>query len=149
MRDRLIELLLNVDYALDTDGRGARDSAEFIADYLLANGVIVPPCKLGDTVWYISTENPHVAFQKELKPRKDPIPVKGILITEDGIYVSTDGIEGVKDRCDKVGEDYAYLSEEDAWAEIKQKRNPRESSFVKARPSYQERSNLSSEKCFF
>lgn len=23
----------------------------FIADYLLANGVIVPPCKVGDTVW--------------------------------------------------------------------------------------------------
>lgn len=24
--------------------------AEFAADYLLANGVIVPPCKVGDTV---------------------------------------------------------------------------------------------------
>ena len=52
-RERLIELLLNVDYALDTDGRKARDSAEFIADFLLANGVIVPPCKVGDTVYVI------------------------------------------------------------------------------------------------
>jgi|GEM_PF-6466671 len=42
MKNRLIELLLNVDYALDTDGRKAKDSAEFIADYLLENGVIVP-----------------------------------------------------------------------------------------------------------
>jgi hypothetical protein len=25
---------------------------EKIADYLLANGVIVPPCKVGDTVWF-------------------------------------------------------------------------------------------------
>ena len=114
MRDRLIELLLNVDYALDTDGREARDSAEFIADYLLENGVIVPPCKLGDTVWYISTENPHVAFEKELKARKDPCPIAGILIAEDVFYISTDNMESIKDRCDKVGEDYAYLTKEDA-----------------------------------
>ena len=26
----------------------------FVADYLLANGVIVPPCKVGDTVYYIA-----------------------------------------------------------------------------------------------
>ena len=44
MRERLIELLMKVDYALDVNGRKARDSAEFIADYLLANGVIVTPC---------------------------------------------------------------------------------------------------------
>ena len=49
-RDRLIELLMKTDYALDTNGRKASDSAEFIADYLLANGVIVPPCKVGDKV---------------------------------------------------------------------------------------------------
>ncbi len=52
-RERLIELLLEVDYALDKDGRGARDSAEYIADYLLENGVIVLPCKVGDTVYVI------------------------------------------------------------------------------------------------
>lgn len=27
--------------------------SEIIADYLLVNGVIVPPCKVGDTVYYI------------------------------------------------------------------------------------------------
>lgn len=52
-RKRLVELLLNVDYALDTDGRKARDSAEFIADYLLDNGIVVPPCKVGDEVYII------------------------------------------------------------------------------------------------
>lgn len=25
-----------------------------LTDYLLKNGVIVPPCKVGDTVWYIT-----------------------------------------------------------------------------------------------
>ena len=48
-RDRLIELLkdtpmLDVLYGQDEDWESA-------ADYLLANGVIVPPCKVGDTVY--------------------------------------------------------------------------------------------------
>ena len=51
MRDRLIELLLNVDYALDTVGRKARDSAEFIADYLLEDGWIRPPVKLNQILY--------------------------------------------------------------------------------------------------
>lgn len=29
---------------------------EFVAQYLLANGVILPPCKIGDTVYYIHEE---------------------------------------------------------------------------------------------
>lgn len=49
-RDRLIELL-NADMS-GCDG----DYAEELADYLIANGVIVPPCKVYDTVWAI--ENP-------------------------------------------------------------------------------------------
>ena len=52
-REKLIELLLKVDYALDTDGKKARDTAEFIADYLIANGVIISLCKEGDTVYKI------------------------------------------------------------------------------------------------
>ncbi len=47
MRERLIELLQQ---------EQSRQS-EDIADYLLANGIIVPPCKVGDTVYYVS-ENP-------------------------------------------------------------------------------------------
>lgn len=47
MRDRLIELLQEA-----YDGCVNRSSAS-IADYLIANGVIVPPCKVGDTVYVI------------------------------------------------------------------------------------------------
>ena len=51
MRDRLIELLknsphLNVLYGDDKEWEEA-------ADHLLAAGVIVPPCKVGDTVYKI------------------------------------------------------------------------------------------------
>lgn len=44
-RDRLIELIQNA-----VNGC-ARHWAEIIADHLLANGVIVPPCKVGDTIY--------------------------------------------------------------------------------------------------
>ena len=62
MRDRLIELVKQKScrYA-HCDGECGEcknseifdDSIESIADHLLANGVIVPPCKVGDTVYYI------------------------------------------------------------------------------------------------
>lgn len=45
MRDRLIELLD------DNCGYVAEQRAEKVADYLLENGVIVPPCKVGEVVW--------------------------------------------------------------------------------------------------
>ena len=47
-RDRLIELMQNW-------GTENTDSFPFesVADYLLANGVIVPPCKVGDKVYIL------------------------------------------------------------------------------------------------
>ena len=38
-------------------------ATEYIADYLLANGVIVPPCKVGDVVYAI-TLNPKTNIRK-------------------------------------------------------------------------------------
>lgn len=43
MRDRLIEVLKNKPYG--------HSSYEEFADYLLASGVVVPPCKVGDVVY--------------------------------------------------------------------------------------------------
>lgn len=64
-RDRLIELLNFVQCkaeccsALDGGRCGDLDNLdrcqiEAIADHLLSNGVIVPPCKVGDTVYVVS-----------------------------------------------------------------------------------------------
>ena len=63
MRDRLIELInqINFDYCEECvcaseDGyKGAPDLAEFFADRLLAEGVIVPKVKIGDRLYYISS----------------------------------------------------------------------------------------------
>lgn len=116
MRDKLMKLLREW-------GNENNDSFPFesVADHLLANGVVVPPCKLGDMVWYISTENPHVAFQKELKARRVKEPIEGILITKDGFYINTYNFQEAKTYFDKVGEDYAYLTKEDAEVEIKRR----------------------------
>lgn len=56
-RERLIELLDSGCYKaaskLKSDNSNKK-FCEFIADYLLANGVIVPPVMVGDTVYVIS-----------------------------------------------------------------------------------------------
>ena len=49
MRERLIELIA------DAVGGCSTYWAGLIADHLLANGVIVPPCKVGDVVYFITS----------------------------------------------------------------------------------------------
>ena len=57
MRERLIELLeKGQELYYDSYGQAGVFYKEFIADYLLANGIIVPPCKVGDTVYQVATE---------------------------------------------------------------------------------------------
>ena len=49
MRDKLIELLEKADRTIM--GFTINGDLEILADYLLDNGVVIPPCKVGDTVW--------------------------------------------------------------------------------------------------
>lgn len=53
MRDRLIELIKKgeINYVCSTNYDG--DAFDYLADYLLENGVIVPPCKVGDKVYVV------------------------------------------------------------------------------------------------
>lgn len=73
-REELIELLLQSELEADKQGvfncSWSKWKAEIIADYLLENGVIVPPVKIGDTVytncsmqgWYLrSKDRPYKA----------------------------------------------------------------------------------------
>lgn len=63
MRERLVELLKrNSCWNNDCHGDGCKKcnhisvsdgDSEQIADYLLANGVVVPPCKVGDVVYMV------------------------------------------------------------------------------------------------
>ena len=58
MRDRLVELLQNFADGTVT-GNGTivdRTKVEDVADFLLANGVIVPPCKVGQIVYVVRSQ---------------------------------------------------------------------------------------------
>ena len=66
-RDRLIKLL-NVDMS-GCEG----DYAEEMADHLIKNGVILPPCKVGDKVYELTTS-------EEVEQRK----VKDIIYDNEG-----------------------------------------------------------------
>lgn len=66
MCDRLIELIQQADAICSGRkqcegcagfGKGADCVDHHIADHLLANGVIVPPCKVGDTVYWLNFYN--------------------------------------------------------------------------------------------
>ena len=48
MRDRLIELISQIQYMGGLESR--------LAEHLLVNGVIVPPCKVGDTIYRIDSK---------------------------------------------------------------------------------------------
>lgn len=87
-RDRLIELirksnLVDVwNYA--TDDFKYPNPIKSLADYLLENGVIVPPCKVGDTVYDV------FPLGQKIIPRK----VTGIRagISTEGTYLSVEQI---------------------------------------------------------
>ena len=57
MKDRLIEILLDGVTFTDEYKFPARLQAEYVADRLLANGVIVPPCEVGSEVYFADHEN--------------------------------------------------------------------------------------------
>ncbi len=77
-RDRLIELKRQaVNYAQEkADERGGLVCIDDEVDYLLANGVIVPPCKVGDIVYYI-----HETFydNEYMKAKEDEIDFSHII----------------------------------------------------------------------
>lgn len=113
MRERLIKLLeqaekqqsLNavcgdIDSLIDSP-RGA----EFIADYLLENGVVALPCKVGQTLWYASKYcNPYA------------IVVSKIVFFEDKIIIRTEN--GVEWYAEDVGK-AIFVSYEDAERALK------------------------------
>ena len=54
-RDRLIELITKAYKEWRNNTNLDVSISDFTADHLLANGVIVPPCKVGDYVWLVFT----------------------------------------------------------------------------------------------
>lgn len=68
-REKLIDILMSKPYG--------HSSYEEFADYLLKSGVIVPPCKVGNTVYCIR-------YDKTMKPFIKPLSVVSITVFCDG-----------------------------------------------------------------
>ena len=59
MRDRLVELLSYFADGYKAENRHVVPYTKVcdIADHLIANGVIVPPCKVGDEIWVVEEDD--------------------------------------------------------------------------------------------
>jgi hypothetical protein len=55
MRDRLVEIIGDKPFSTEYERYDSFEWAEHFADHLIENGVIVPPCKVGDVVYYLET----------------------------------------------------------------------------------------------
>lgn len=68
-REKLVELLDEIHRK--PLGKEYCERLGTIADYLLENGVIVPPCKLGDTVWMLITCSSTKTIYQEGKRKQE------------------------------------------------------------------------------
>ena len=105
-RDRLMEL-----YEKATEEYGKTNKAQFrksfICDYLLANGVIVPPCKVGDKLYCVTNLTHSIA----------ETVVMGMWIADGTFSILT--IRGVIVD-DSLGKK-VFLTKEEAEAELKKR----------------------------
>lgn len=122
MRDRLIELINEAEYeSLKYEMANKiypfddyKSRSEFVADHLLANGVIVPPCKVGDScypLWHFGNK-PIV----ERKISRITYSARNIIIG----YYENDGQYRPPLRTRVLGEDI-FLTREEAEKALKER----------------------------
>ena len=89
MRDRLIELRRKA-WVEWQQSAIAVDFEEYCADYLIANGVIVPPCKVGDTIYRCGIDG--MVYEGEIE-HIQIFPHRIVLIDENGYYFTEDDFD--------------------------------------------------------
>lgn len=116
-RDRLIKILKASVYGNIDDGfYGPELDCENVADYLLANGVIVPPCKVGQKVYDICEFVLGVVAPDIYELKADEMTIeKGIdgklNFIYDGMYINNED----------MGET-VFLTKEEAEAELEKRK---------------------------
>ena len=107
MRDRLVGLLKKADKnssdKLITD---YEDAIQDNADYLIENGVIVLPCKVGETVWFIRDE-------KTIETK-----VEKIVLKNKGVYLKLGCNAMYETSCNSIGKT-VFLTKEEAEQKLK------------------------------
>lgn len=114
MRNRLIELLkkaplCNKDFELQYSD----STIEKIADYLLANGVIVPPCKVGQTVYVVrsrTSNGKNLYMREERVDHYRAFDTRVFMLFESGRMSVPDYLWGAR----------VFLTREEAEAKLKE-----------------------------
>lgn len=111
MRKRLIELINSYPCMSTAEDCFLESISDDLANYLISNGVISPPCRVGDTVYYITGLRNTL-----IKPAK----IEEIIIGEDEIkdlFVTGNG-------CDFENSfDIFFLTHEEAEKALKERKN--------------------------
>ena len=102
MRDMLIELI----HSIDVMKFPTENFTEHLADYLIANNIILPPCKVGDKVYWIlpDLDGWHVS-----KDTVTEVGSKGFWVS---MYTETDDMDDFT-SWDEFGKT-VFLTREDA-----------------------------------
>ena len=111
-RERLVELLQNVPSQYD----GSRGVGT-IADYLLANGVIVPPCKVGDTVYIVDDTTDGIVVGRITHLEQNIYTTPREWVTIEGNYPLFGELE-LKNRIDLLFGKTVFLTREEAEAAL-------------------------------
>ena len=119
MKDRLIELLRQGEAKCaetktcnkcEQYGRGSDCQRNLIADHLIANGVIVPPVKVGQTVWFIRDK-----YHNKIEETN----VEKVIVKNGGIYIKLGCNSMYETSCNSIGKT-VFLTKEEAEKALKE-----------------------------
>ncbi len=115
MKDRLVSLLNNLperEVIISGCRAGKRlHTAETIAEHLLANGVLVPPCKVGDTVYAVF----EALFEEKSPAFIEEWTVKGLNYCGGKWFAVADDNEPFE-----IGDDFCLLTRKEAEKRLKE-----------------------------
>ena len=113
MRDRLIELISQVQYMGGLECQ--------LADQLLKNGVIVPPCKVGTTLYFLY--NSPYADKPDLTPRIYKTTNWYFEVDKTGIVINTSDIHSFNKEYDYHLGKTVFLTREEAKKALERSEN--------------------------
>lgn len=117
MRKRLIELIDEYTEPLSARDIHQADFSEKFADHLLEGGVIVPPCKVGDTLYFLY--NSPYADKPDLTPRIYKTNDWYFEVDKAGIAINTSDIHSFNKVYDYVLGKTVFFTREEAEKALK------------------------------
>ena len=100
-KQSILKLIKEAEAQFAGTGKALLDIEDYVAEYLTANGVIVPPCKVGQTVWLVRNG------------KIEETMVEKIVLKHGGLYLKLACNAMYETTCRSIGKT-VFLSREDA-----------------------------------